>query len=286
MSQRTIKAILQAPTNRHGPGLVTRDAGESVLGEDLDPFIMVSLYDMAGPTFPPHPHAGFAVATYILPDSEIGFINQDTLGNKNPIPPGALHVTVAGSGVQHEEQPIRSGGVAKGFQIWIDLKNGTRQVAPHAVHLAASDVPVITREGATVRVVQGDMEGAVSPAKLATNIRILDVALEAGARVTLPIPARENAFAFVLKGAVEVNGSIAREEQLVRTAPDGDEILLTAGPEGARLTVFAGEPFRQPRAQRGPFVASDPAELQSFMNAFANGRMGSLVPFAEQRAAG
>lgn len=281
MTHRSIVSVLEAPATRHGPGLVTHDAGEAVLGSDMDPFIMVSLYDMAGPTFPPHPHAGFAVATYILPESPTGFVNQDSIGHRNVIAPGALHVTVAGSGVQHEEQP-QGPGVARGYQIWIDLKNGARQVAPHAMHLAARDVPVLEQGGASLRVVLGASGAAVSPATLPTDVRLIDGTLASGATVTQHLDAGENAFVFLLDGSATVNGALARGGEIVRTRADGDTLTLVAGPDGARFTLFAGRPYRQPRAQRGPFVASDTRELQGFMTAFAEGRMGRLTPFARQ----
>jgi redox-sensitive bicupin YhaK (pirin superfamily) len=282
MTERSIRKIVQASVSRHGAGLTTRDATPEVLGADMDPFIVVSLYDMAGPTFPPHPHAGFAVATYMLPESPLGFINQDSIGNVNAIPPGALHVTVAGSGVLHEEQPQGSGSIARGFQIWIDLKNGERGVAPHALHLPASDVPVARRHGATVRAVLGASNGIESPLVLPTRLRLIDVALEPGAGFTQELDSGENAFVLMIGGQASTHGRDARAGELASTVPDGDRLTLIAGANGARFTLFAGLPLRQRRAQRGPMVAGDAAELQGFMSAYVAGRFGHLKPFAEQ----
>jgi redox-sensitive bicupin YhaK (pirin superfamily) len=282
MTLRTIRRIAPAPVSRMGPGLSTRDAGAEMLGEDMDPFIMVSLYEMTGPTFPPHPHAGFAVATYMLPESPLGFVNQDSLGHHNAIPPGAFHVTVAGSGVMHEEQPTSRGGVARGYQIWIDLKNGQRAVAPHALHLPAADVPVFDADGAHVRVVLGEAMGLRSPLLLPVAVRLLDVTLLPGAVFEPDLAAEENAFVVMVGGQVLVNGQAASAADLVRTAPDGEQLRFSAGPDGARFTLFSGMPWRQPRVQRGPMVAGDAAELQSFMRHYAAGQFGQLKPFAEQ----
>jgi redox-sensitive bicupin YhaK (pirin superfamily) len=285
MTQRSITTILEAPTSRHGAGLVTRDASSAVLGADLDPFIMVSLYDMAGPTFPPHPHAGFAVATYMLPESATGFLNQDSLGHLNAIPPGALHVTVAGSGVQHEEQPQTPGVLARGYQIWIDLENGARQVAPHALHLGADDVPIVTGDGFKARVVLGSSHGVRSPVSLPTDVRLIDVTLAPGARFTQDLAPDETAFVFMIAGAAGQDGQTAHGGELARTDTGEGDLTLEAGLDGARFTLFAGRPYRQPRAQRGPFVASDSRELAGFMAAFAEGRFGPLTPFADQARA-
>lgn len=282
MTQRTITAILVAPVSRHGPGLTTYDATPETLGEAIDPFIMISLYDMAGPTFPPHPHAGFSVATYILPESPVGFINQDSMGHKNPIPPGALHVTVAGSGVLHEEQPERSGSVARGFQIWIDHANGARDVSPRAMTLQAADVPVRTEAGVTVRAVLGASNGLASPLTPPTAVRLIDVAMQPGARFTQTLEADENAFLMMIDGEASVDGRLARAGEIVRTAADGDELVIESAQAGARFTLFAGRPLRQPRVARGPMVAGDQAELQRFMTAFSQGRFGRLTPFLRQ----
>ncbi|NJL18620.1 MAG: hypothetical protein HC938_17155 [Nitrospira sp.] len=41
----------------------------------------------------------------------MAFFNQDTLGNKNRIAPGALHITVAGSGVQTGDGEVKNAEV-------------------------------------------------------------------------------------------------------------------------------------------------------------------------------
>lgn len=276
---RSVQAVDTLPERRLGPNLVTRDAQLGANSPDLDPFLMVSLYAMRGATFPPHPHAGFMVATYILPESEIGFVNQDSLGTRNRIAPGALHVTVAGRGVLHEEQPEVEGRLAQGYQIWIDLPNAERERRPEALHLAAEQVPQLTQAGADVRVVLGRAAGAVSPLAMPTPVSLLDVTLQPHARCDLPLPATDHAFAFVLGGALDAGSHRAEAGQLLRTRADGDQFSLAAGPEGARLTVFAGTPLRQTRAMQGPFVASHPQQLMRFAADHAAGRFGTLRPF-------
>jgi redox-sensitive bicupin YhaK (pirin superfamily) len=280
LKARQIRQVLNAPSRRHGTELVTTDATSDSLGEDMDPFIVVSLYEMTGPTFPPHPHAGFAVATYMLPESSVGFVNQDSLGNVNAIPPGALHITVAGSGVIHEEQPAECNKVARGFQIWIDLPNDLREVAPHAIHVSENHIPVAQWPGVSARVVLGSLGKTQATTKLPTNIRIIDVTMASGARFTQDLLEQENAFIFMHTGDALVNGILASTGQLVRTAADGERLELFAQDHGARFTLFAGLPLSHSRAQRGPFVASDDKQLARFASNFNSGRFGKVVPFA------
>lgn len=276
---RTVHAVDTLPEHRHGSRLVTRDAQLGTTRPDLDPFLMVSLYAMRGATFPPHPHAGFMVATYILPESEIGFVNQDSIGSRNRIGPGALHVTVAGRGVLHEEQPEVEGRLAQGFQIWIDLPEAQRERAPEALHLAADHVPQVALPGADVRVVLGQVDGVASPLVLPTAVSLLDVTMAPNARCELPLPAADHAFAFMLGGALDAGGRRTEAGQLLRTRADGALLALEAGAAGARFTVFAGTPLPQPRVMQGPFVASHPQQLMRFAADHAAGRFGRLQPF-------
>lgn len=248
----------------------------------MDPFIVVSLYDMAGPTFPPHPHAGFSVATYILPESAIGFINHDTLGNRNRIAPGALHVTVAGSGVQHEEQPERTGSLARGFQIWIDHADSARDIAPFALHLRANDVPVVSRDGATIRAVLGASNGVASPITGPTPVRVVDVALEPDAHFHQQLANGENAFLLVHAGIAEIAGVHVEAGAVAVLSTDSEDLSVSAPADAARFTLFAGTPLRQRRVQRGPFVAKDAEQLNRFLTNYQSNGFGGLTSFADQ----
>lgn len=282
MNMRTIASIGKAKVTRHGPGLLTRDVGEAELGASISPFIVVSLYDMTGPTFPPHPHAGFSVATYILPESAIGFVNQDSLGNVNAIAPGALHWTTAGSGMLHEEQPEREGSMAQGYQIWVDHANQDRQLKPDALHLLSSKVPKLELDGTIIRVVLGSSNGLTSPLKTPTAVRLIDVKLAPHAHFSQQLDEGENAFVILIDGDAMHESDILHAGDVASFGTSGGELSLIAGSQGARFTLFAGQPFTHSRAQRGPFVASDAQQLQEFMSRYSTGNFGYLKPIAEQ----
>lgn len=282
MPTRKVRKVVRPPRQR-GAGLATTDLADPQLAQLIDPFIVVSLYEMAGPTFPPHPHAGFSVATYILPGSPVGFVNQDTLGNRNRIAPGSLHVTVAGSGVQHEEQPERAGDIARGYQIWIDHPRAEREVAPYALHLRAHDVPVVAASGAKIRVVLGDSNGASSPLRLAAPARLIDVTLGCNGYFNQSLDEGETAFLFVLDGALLLEGLRVEAGEVAIMEPHGDAIFAIAvSSEGARFTLFAGRPLRNQCVQQGPFVANNAKQLQYFASRFQSGGFGALTPFAAQ----
>lgn len=110
--------------------LTTRDMTFEQFAAHIDPFLVISYFRMTGPVFPPHPHAGFSVATDIFPESRIGFWNRGSLGTENLIPPGALYRTVTGRGVLHEETMAHLGLAAAGFHIRINHAGADRHAAP------------------------------------------------------------------------------------------------------------------------------------------------------------
>lgn len=269
-------SLFPMPTGIDRPELSTRDLVAASLGGRIDPFLVISLFDMRGPLFPPHPHAGFSVATYIFPESEIGFWNQDTLGNRNLIPPGALHLTVAGAGVMHEETVTRSGRSALGLQIWIDHADADREVAPAGLHLAAAEVPTATAAGVTRRVLLGTSAGLTSPLAAPLSARIVDIDLHAGAVLEESVPAGEIAFAVIRAGEVETAGGRAGAGTAVLA--DGAALHLSARSD-ARLTVFGGRPLRHAVIPAGPFVASTDAQARAFGARYTAGGMGRLTAF-------
>lgn len=272
----SIPTLVTLPQGFNRPELTTHDLTFDTFGPAIDPFLIISLFDMRGPVFPPHPHAGFSVATYIFPESEIGFWNQDTLGNRNAIAPGALHVTVAGAGVMHEETVSRSGRSATGLQIWIDHAHADRTVPPRAVHLAASAVPVVEAPGVVARVLMGTYAGVTAPVDAPVTATLVDIELSAGARIDVPVLPGDTAFAVIRSGVLVTDWGTAGPATAVFAAHGA--LTLTAR-ETTRLTVFAGAPLKHSPVPAGPFVAASAAQAQAFRARFSAGDMGRLVPF-------
>lgn len=279
MSHAGALIVAHMPRSAHDDRLATLDVSDAVVGAAMGPFLFVSLYAMHGPVFPPHPHAGFTVATNMLPESPIGFLNRDSLGHRNRIAPGALHVTLAGSGVLHEEHPEHPGGLARGFQIWLDHADGDRERSPVASHLAAEDVPRRHIDGHAVRVVAGRFSAVHSPIELASPARILDLELVEGDPLVLPLDADELAFVVVHGGSLRVGESAVEAGQVAATRFPGQALSLRATQGSARATLFAGPAVTARRVRHGPFVASDAAQMQRFIARYQAGHFGTLRPF-------
>ncbi|HAJ46452.1 MAG TPA: hypothetical protein DCL54_07725, partial [Alphaproteobacteria bacterium] len=203
MTNRSIHTIADAVQRPGPPGFHVQAVSAALTGGGMDPFLNIDVFAMDRPIFPPHPHAGFSALTYILPESPTGFRNRDSLGHDLTIRPGSLHWTTAGSGVMHEEVPLEQGKTALGLQIFVNLAIAKKRMAPGYLHLHAEDVPVVKSHGAAARVLLGESGGKPSPLNPPTPVRMIDVALEPGAKFTQDLSATENAFVFVMSGALE-----------------------------------------------------------------------------------
>ncbi|MBD9631554.1 pirin family protein [Pseudomonas sp. PDM19] len=250
--------------------------------EPIDPFLAVDHAWISGPTFPPHPHAGFSAVSYLFDDSETAIDNEDSLGNRNLIQPGGLHWTAAGSGVVHEEVPAEVGRTVHMLQIFINLPQAKQGNAPFALSLAPEDVPVVRVPGAVVRVPLGSFADANSPLTPPTNVRMLDISLEAGTELSIPLSDRESAFVMPISGEIRVDGLVFDLEQATVPviAPDRAQrhIALQAGPDGARVVVFSGVPLHQSVYWKGPFALASMDALAHAVASYQKGLFGKLQP--------
>jgi len=246
----------------------------------IDPFLGIDHAWMSAPTFPPHPHAGFSAVTYLFLDSETGIANRDSLGNSTLIEPGGLHWTAAGRGVIHEENPAVLGSTAHLLQIFVNLPRERQDAAPFALSLAPQDVPVVQRPGARIRVPLGSFGGLRSPLAPPTDVSLLDISLDAGAELELPLAAGQRAFVMPINGRAEVNGeSFGLDDLSVPVLPAATEAMthkLVAKTGGAKVAVFIGEPLRQPVLSNGPMAFASQESLTAATAAYHRGEFGGL----------
>jgi redox-sensitive bicupin YhaK (pirin superfamily) len=276
---RSIQRHVDLERGQHGRGFVDHNLFDQ-LGS-LDPFINLDDFRMSQPFFPPHPHAGFSVMTYMFEDSEGAFINRDSLGDHSRIEPGGLHWTQAGRGIQHEEIPEQPGQDCHGLQMWVNHANSDRGVAPRSWNLGAADVPeVLPGGGARARVLVGEFLGARAPFEPITPITLLDVHVDPGTALSLPIPADHMALAVVIggDGAVGPGAAPLSAHSAATFNLDGDGIDLHAGTTGLHVLVGMGQPFNEPFVFGGPFVGVDERDLHEARARFQRGEMGSLEP--------
>lgn len=278
---RRIRRVAYVPRVHRGAGFDVAQLHGDAIDGGMDPFLQIDAFSLSEPFFGPHPHAGFSAVTYIFPESPMGFINRDSLCNRQRIGPGALHWTTAGRGVQHEEVPEQRGIAVLGLQMFVNLPAALKHIEPGFIHLEPDQIPLWQEGGAKARVVFGSANGIQAAAPTPTpGARLLDVDIAPGADFELTLPARDNCFIWIFAGsanAVTPDGVLPLETfDLVGYDLGGNRILLKAGDHGARLALCGGPPLNEPVVASGPFVMNTAGQIQDAIAAYRRGDMGQL----------
>lgn len=250
------------------------------MAEPIDPFLGVDHAWISTPTFQPHPHAGFSAVSYLFLDSETGVDNRDSLGNRNHIQPGGLHWTAAGRGIVHNEVPAETGKTVHMLQIFVNLAADKQDSEAFALSLEPQDVPVVQLPGVKVRVPLGSFAEAHSPLQPPTEVCLLDISLDEGASLSVPISTGHSAFIMPIFGALEINGEVfdASEPRLpvFSAQAKSREITLKATQDHTKAVLFSGLPLQQPVHWQGSLALASPEALADRIAAYQRGEFGSL----------
>jgi redox-sensitive bicupin YhaK (pirin superfamily) len=211
----------------------------------------------------PHPHIGLSTVTYLL-EGEIS--HRDSLGTVQDIKPGEVNWMTAGKGIVHSERTgpgLRAAGsVLSGLQCWVALPKAKEEKDPSFSHTGADQLPVIEGEGVTARIIAGGYFGKRSPVPVESPMFYVDLALQAGARLTLPAEYPEQAL-YVVDGSLDLgrDGEFGAGQLLV--LKPGASVTLGAGASaGARVMLLGGEPMDGPRYLTWNFVSSSSDRIE------------------------
>jgi hypothetical protein len=220
----------------------------------------------------PHPHIGLATVTYLF-DGEI--LHRDSLGNAQPIRPGAVNWMTAGRGIVHSERTppeLRAGESSLfGIQTWVALPKGREEIEPGFAHHSADALPVIEDDGKRVRLIAGSLYGERAPVEVFSEMFYADATLSGTARLELPAEHEERA-AWVAEGRIEVGGDVFDAGQMLVFRP-GEAVTIKAL-DPARLLLFGGEAM-DARHVWWNFVSSSAARIEQ---AKADWKAGQFPP--------
>jgi redox-sensitive bicupin YhaK (pirin superfamily) len=223
-----------------------------------------------------HPHRGFETVTLAW---EGAVAHADNAGHRGVIGPGDVQWMTAGAGIfheeYHEEKFTRQGGRMHMMQLWVNLPKKDKRARPAYQAITAAQIPTVSIDRGSLRVIAGEHGGARGPAHTFTPITMLDVRLLAGARLEVPLPTSYNALAVVAKGRVTSESKAAHAGELVLFANDGGKLSLTAEEE-SHVIVLAGEPIREPIVQYGPFVMNTVQEIEQAIADVQTGKFGPI----------
>ncbi|WP_296952353.1 pirin family protein [uncultured Massilia sp.] len=277
---RGVERVLGGQFVMDGAGVKINRVLTQPLQRRLDPFLMLDAFgsDKAGDYiagFPEHPHRGFETVTYMLAGR---MRHRDSAGNEGLVTNGGVQWMTAGRGVIHSEMPEQDEGLMEGFQLWLNLPARDKMSAPWYRDIPTEEVPRFAlASGALVQVIAGSSHGVDGAVQRAgTEPLYLDIDLPAGAVFEQPLPAGHNAFLYVFRGEVVVEGKGVPQARMaiLDNAKDADGVRIKAA-EPARLLLIAGRPLNEPIAQYGPFVMNTQAEVFQAVEDFRAGRFAA-----------
>jgi redox-sensitive bicupin YhaK (pirin superfamily) len=287
---RTLKGVLEGAAVLEGAGVLVHRPFPSGRhsAHDFDPFLLL---DEMGPLemapgstqgFPPHPHRGFETVTYLLSGR---FEHRDSSGHHGHINAGDVQWMTAGSGLVHSETPEagfrRQGGKLHGFQIWVNLPQRDKMIAPRYQEVPRAQIPEArSADGRVgVKVIAGEALGAQAVIDTRIPIQYLHFTIEPGASFTQPVPQASNAFAYVFGGTALIGGRVVGAHHLAVFHRDGDTVEIAASPESqgpVEVILLSGEPLNEPVARYGPFVMNTKEEIIQAAEDYQADRMGTL----------
>jgi redox-sensitive bicupin YhaK (pirin superfamily) len=282
---RHVETLITGRPTRDGAGVRLTRVLTGELQQRLDPFLMLDNFASDDPKdygagFPDHPHRGFETVTYMIAGR---MRHQDSSGGAGLLQNGGVQWMTAGRGVIHSEMPEQEEGRMEGFQLWLNLPSHQKMCTPWYRDIQSDQIPELeTAEGVLVRVIAGQSHGVAGamhrPASdYPTDPLYLDLHFSGTQTFSQPLPASHNAFVYVYRGELEVQGQSASTpvpvQRMAILANEGDGVTLR-GSAGTRALLIAGRPLGEPIAQYGPFVMNTREELMQAVHDYQSGRLG------------
>jgi redox-sensitive bicupin YhaK (pirin superfamily) len=277
-----LSPVIKAAKSSHGGNFSVYRLDTGRLAGFIEPIMGFDHFRMSGPTFAPHPHAGFSAVSYVFQDSAGALRNRDSIGHDLVVEPGGLLWTQTGSGVIHDEFPAQNGREVHGLQLFVNVGSRNKSLAPQVFHVDAPNVPTLEGDdGNRVRVLSGRIGGIESSITPVEPFDFLEASLSGP--WTYRIPHRQNVLVYVLSG--QVNISAASESRRlgphqavgIRGQEDGGELRFDPDTP-SHLLMLSGEDPQEPVAVYGPFIMNTQDELERAYERYRNGLMGRLAP--------
>ncbi len=275
MALRKVLQLVAATSVSEGAGVTVRRSIGTPALRHLDPFLMLDHFSSEDPNdyiagFPDHPHRGFVTLTYMLNGH---ILHRDSMGNRGDLRSGGAQWMKAASGVIHSEMPQQAEGLMRGFQLWVNLPGREKMSDPAYQEIPPEAIPEIETEGVRVRLLSGQHDGRRGPIDDPhTAVMYLDVRLEPGRSFAHTLSTELSAFLYVFEGDATVAGK-AVPLHCLAVLGTGDEVKVTAGPNGTRFILVAGRPLREAIVQYGPFVMSAREEIEQAVEDYRDGRL-------------
>lgn len=282
------RIVKQVHPHEYAPvaGLETYRAMPTQSIKSIDPFLFLNHHGPQvypahnnGLPFGPHPHRGFETLTYIFKGD---VRHRDSGGYESVIKAGGVQWMTAGKGLIHAEtssdEYMQNGGEVEIIQLWLNLPSSLKMTEPAYNGLISEELTRFSQDegNVSVHLISGEMDGHKGPHYSMTNLTMTYVDFKKGGRLNQEIPADHQILFYVVNGALNVNGSIARTNELVEFRMEGNELSIEAT-DDSRIILGYGRPFNEPIVAQGPFVMNSSQEIHQAIADYQSGKMGEWV---------
>lgn len=280
-NKRSVHQILTAGKTKVGTLPILR----AFAGDHLDYVSPFVLFDEFGPVsiaagsdplrVDAHPHAGVTPTTFFLSG---GGHHKDSLNYDFQIEQGQFMMFHSGRGAIHMEESSeklkKEGGELHGFQIWLNTPAKYKKEAPSTLVHNKPDLPTIIGPDYSIDVVMGSLMNSTSKVETYSPAFYYHIKLNKGAKLSIPVDPSHNAFAYNVKGKLELEAQkLLLPNQIALFERAGDEIDLLAQ-EDSELFLLGGKPLNEPVYSYGPFVMNSEPEIRQCYRDYRQGKMG------------
>lgn len=256
------------------------------LGNTISPFLLL---DHLGPGIlkpsqrqkgvSEHPHRGFETVT-IMFQGELE--HRDSSGGGGVISAGDVQWMTAASGIMHKEvfskEFSATGGTFEMLQLWVNLPAKDKMNPPRYQNLRNQSIPKVNfpNDAGFVRVIAGQYQQAVGPAKVHSPMQVYDVFVKQGQTVQLPAQAGDTTMLYMRSG----RGTFDEQQQ-----EDWDDHALAVmsnleadveftAQRDSHILYLSATPFHEPLNGHGPFVMNSYEEI---LQAFDDIKTGNFI---------
>ena len=246
----------------------------------VDPFVFL---DHFGPIekkpgwqgIPPHPHAGITTITYLFKGSNR---HQDSKGNDEIIYAGDIALMQAGKGIVHAEgmnENRTTSEIVEGLQFWISLPAKDKFIDPNFNNYPSKQLPEFKLNGATVKVLIGELLGHKSPVKSLSPFYIFEFKIPRNISIQIPIKENDSTGLYVINGHIKIEDQNILSNIMTSFSLIGDSIEINAI-EDTHFILFGGTPLNEPIVGYASYVMNSEEQIQQVILDYQSGKMGNV----------
>ena len=240
------------------PFMQKRAIGPFVFIDHMGP---VAMHDNENFDVGPHPHIGLSTLTYLF---EGAVMHRDSLGNAVEIQPGAVNWMTAGKGITHSERTPEhlrhTDKMLHGLQLWVALPKEKEEIDPSFVHIPAGELPVWEHDGATYKLIAGQLGARKSAVPVYSKLYMLEIKVTKDTTIDLVNQLYGESGLHVLEGSIKNQEHTYQPGQLLVTLDA--HLCVFDMTAGSTVYLFGGEPFPEERFIYWNFVATSRERIE------------------------